>query len=548
MRAMDNTDFVSTNVQYIDFWLMDPFVYTGKTSNGGHLFIDLGNVSEDILYDSRQAFENGLTTDPSQEDEVFWGVVPKLPPLVNAFDNDPTLRPIQDVGLDGLSDAEELQNPRIKTFVSKINQLLAPSTQASAQAALSRLKVDPSSDDYLYFEDHYWDSINDGSILERYKYAEGTEGNSPIQTNSISTTAATSLPDKEDINNDNTMNQDEEYFQYDIYLKPGLDVGTNPYIITKQPGTADDQGVPVNWFEFRVPISSYQSKVGSISDFTSIQFMRMFLTGWDGDGSMDTVVLRFGTLQLTRNQWRTYDLSLDDGCIGTSPHGGQTAFFNVGSVGLEANGSKTPVNYVLPPGIQRQQALGAQTNQLVAQDEQSLYVQVGNLPDCGRKAVFRNISLDLRNYDRLEMFVHANRVVSEPTVRDSQITAFIRIGSDFVDNYYEYEVPLTVTPDGVYNTAVNSDEMLVWPANNSMTITLQDFVNLKVKRDTVGHGSWPINVPYHGYDSQGNVITIMGNPDIGGVKTVMLGVHNPQKGDPYNPLKGNADDGQPKVC
>ena len=121
--------------------------------------------------------------------------------------------------------------------------------------------------------------------------------------------------------------------------------------------------------------------------------MRMFLTGWQ-----DSVVLRFATLQLTRNQWRTYELSLDDGCDNVSPHPSANSFFNVGAVGLENNGSKIPVNYVLPPGILRQQVLGAQTNQYVQQDEQSLALVVGDLPDCGRKAVFKNIPYDFRNY------------------------------------------------------------------------------------------------------------------------------------------------------
>ncbi len=532
MRAMDNTDFVATNVEYIEFWLLDPFLYN-TTSLGGHLYIDLGNISEDILRDSRTAFENGLSTDTTTLDATFWGYVPKLPPLVNAFDNDPTLRPVQDVGFDGLSDAEEKVHDQ--SFLTSV-----ASTITGNPAALTKLQNDPSSDDYVYFEDPSWDNTNVGSILQRYKYFTGTEGNSPVQTNSIATTAQTSLPDKEDINNDNTMNQDEEYFQYDVYLKPGMNVGTNPFIVTVQPGANDPNGVPSRWIQFRIPIENYQTRVGSIPDFTSIQFMRMFLTGF----ADTSVILRFGILQLTRNQWRTYDLSLDDPCEGTSPHAGVAATMSVGSVGIEANGSKTPVNYVLPPGILRQQALGAQTNQYVAQDEQSLDVQVTGLPDCGRRAVFKNIQLDLRNYTRLEMYVHANRIVTAPMIHDKEVTAFIRIGSDFVDNYYEYEVPLRITPDGQYNTNSASDQLTVWPDSNSMTITLQNFITLKEKRNaTTGY---PLDVPFQSVDASGNLITIKGNPDLGAVKTVMLGVHNPHKGDPYDPLKGNADDGQPK--
>ena len=541
MRAMDNTDFEATNVQYIDFWLMDPFQETHATSQGGYLYIDLCNISEDILQDSRQAFENGLGYDTSANssttDNTFWGVVPKLVPLVNAFDNDPTLRPLQDVGLDGMSDNEE--RIRKATFLANINAYV------TNQAVLTQLNNDPSSDDYYYFQDpNYF--ANEPSIINRYKYFQGTEGNSPVQTNSIITTASTSLPDKEDVNNDNTMNEDEEYFQYVVHMVPGMNVGTNPYIITEEDGTndpnivADGTGTKSRWLEFRVPINSYSSRVGSISDFTSIQFMRMFLTGF-ADSS---IIFRFGTLQLTRNQWRTYDLSLDDGCDNVNPHPSTQAFFTVGSVGLENNGSKVPVNYVLPPGIVRQEVLGAQTNQYVQQDEQSLDVQVCDLQDCQRQAVFKNITLDLRNYKRLEMYVHANRILNEPVVKDSEVTAFIRIGSDFVDNYYEYEVPLKITADGIYNNASTSDQYLVWPANNSMTINLQDFVTLKEKRNATN--GFPLDAPFTSLDAVGNLITIKGNPNIGGVKTVMLGIHNPHKGAPFNPLPGNKDDGQPK--
>jgi len=535
MRAMDNTDFVATNVEYIEFWMMDPFIYNTSATAGGYLYIDLGNISEDILQDSRQAFENGLEADTTTMDNTFWGVVPKHVPLVNAFDNDPTLRPIQDVGLDGMSDAEE--RVRKATFLANVSSTITNPVE------LARLNNDPSSDNFVYFQDP--SLVNDPNIIDCYKRYSMTEGNSPVQTNSIATTAGTSLPDKEDINNDNTMNEDEEYFQYVVHLLPGMNSTNNPYIVTVEDPTNDPNigqdaaGIKARWLQFKIPITGYTNKIGQIGDFTSIQFMRMYLTGWS-----DSTVLRFATLQLTRNQWRTYNLPLDDGCDNTSPHPSAAQFFNVGAVGLENNGTKIPVNYVLPPGIARQQVLGAQTNQYIQQDEQSLDLTVGDLADCDRKAVFKNIPYDFRNYKRLEMYVHANRIENEPVVRDSEVTAFIRIGSDFVDNYYEYEVPLIITADGAYNNGSTTDQMTVWPATNSMDITLQDFITLKEKRNaTMG---FPLDAPFTSTDSKGNLITIKGNPDIGGVKTIMLGVHNPHKGTKYDPLQGNRDDGQPK--
>ncbi|MDB5284997.1 MAG: hypothetical protein JWO06_4072, partial [Bacteroidota bacterium] len=170
-----------------------------------------GSISEDILRDSRMAFENGLTADNSGLDTTFWGEVPRLPPLVNAFDNDPNLRVVQDVGLDGLSDAEERTKKQL--FLTNLANTLSGSGPAG-QANLAQVNNDPSTDDFVYFQDeNAYGSV--GSILTRYKNFCGVEGNSPVQTNSIATTAGTNLPDKEDINNDNTLNEDEEYFQYE---------------------------------------------------------------------------------------------------------------------------------------------------------------------------------------------------------------------------------------------------------------------------------------------------------------------------------------------
>lgn len=550
MEAMTNTDFQSTNVQYIEFWMMDPFLYN-KTSKGGYLYIDLGYISEDILRDSRMAFENGIVSDHSQLDSTFWGLVPKIPPLVNAFDNDPTLRPIQDVGLDGTSDAEEKMQK--KNFLNAIQN-----TVTSNPSAVARLQNDPATDDYVYFYDPSYANVGNGytnncfgGVIERYKYYEGTEGNSPVQTNTVETTAATPLPDKEDLNNDNTLNENEEYFQYAVHLTPDMTVGSNPYIVAVEDASNDPQigydqnKVPARWLQFRIPVQQYTSVVGNISDFLSIQFMRMFLAGWE-----DSIVLRFGTLQLDRNQWIIYNQNLDDACENLPNDNNQGALFSVTSVGIENNSAKVPVNYVLPPYIYRQTVLGTQTNQFIQQDEQSLDLQVGDLQDCQNRAVFKNVTLDLRNYKTMLMYLHANRVVNEPTVKNKDVTAFIRIGSDFTDNYYEYQIPLDITPDGSnYNTNSLSDQLIVWPDSNNMSVNLQDFVKLKEKRNATA--GFPHTVPFQVMDHPGgHIMTIVGNPDIGNITTIMLGIRNPGKSDPENPLINgngqNSDDGQPK--
>ncbi len=528
MRSIDNNDLEATNVEFIEFWMLDPFLYN-TTSPGGKLFFNLGNISEDILRDSRMSYENGIYSDTSLLDKTPWGWVPKQPSLVDAFDNDQNLRPQQDVGFDGMGD--ESERDRKSLFLNNVQGTVNPS-------AFAKLQADPATDDYTYFKDENAYGST-GSVIARYKNFTGVEGNSPVQTNSIQSTAQTNLPDKEDLNKDNTLNENEEYFQYEVNLKPGMDVGNNPYIVSKVEGTGQDgSGVPNRWLQFRIPIHEYTSRTGNIPDFKSIQFMRMFLTNWQ-----DSVTLRFGTLELRRNQWRTYELNINDPCEGIgsdAPNG----YFNVSSVGIEEHSAKTPVNYVLPPNIERTQALGAQTNQFVAQNEQSLAIKACDLKDCARKAVFKNLTLDVRRYKHLKMFIHANRIDGELPVHDKEVTAFIRIGSDFKDNYYEYEVPLKITAAGMYDNNNTSDREIVWPDSNAIDITLQDFIALKEKRNTLA--GFPRTSVYTETDSKGRLISIVGNPDIGSVKTIMLGIHNPHKGDiATNPLP-DGDDGQPK--
>lgn len=527
MRSIDNNDLEATNVEFIEFWMLDPFLYN-TTSPGGKLYFNLGNISEDILRDSRMSYENGITQDGSGMDSTAWGRVPRLPPLVDAFDNDQNLRPVQDVGYDELNDDAERQRKAI--FLQNV--------QGSVnQAAWDKLNADPSSDDYKYFRDeNIYGST--GNILTRYKDFCGSEGNSPVQNNSVQTTAQTNVPEKEDLNKDNSLNENEEYFQYEIDMRPGMDVGNNPYIVSKVEGTgADNNGIPNRWLQFRIPIRQYTSRVGSIPDFKSIQFMRMFLTGWQ-----DSVVLRFGTLELVRNQWRTYTLPLDEPCEVLSTEN-DPPFLNVASVSIEENSAKKPVNYVLPPYIQREQALGQQTNQFVQQNEQALSITVCNLKDCRTKALFKNINMDFRRYKKMKMFIHANRVDGALPVHDDEVVAIIRLGSDFKDNYYQYEVPLKITPDGLYSNNSEDERALVWPDANSVEIDLKAFIDLKMQRNNTD--GFPHNAPFVATDSKGRRISIVGNPDIGAVKTMMLGLRNPSRSDPNNPLP-DGDDGLPK--
>jgi cell surface protein SprA len=79
MREILSSDFETQNIQYIKFWVMDPFV-ENQSLSGGDLYINLGNISEDILRDSRKSFENGLPGSPDVKnvDTTAWGRVPTV--------------------------------------------------------------------------------------------------------------------------------------------------------------------------------------------------------------------------------------------------------------------------------------------------------------------------------------------------------------------------------------------------------------------------------------------------------------------------------------
>ncbi|CAM3954188.1 cell surface protein SprA [Mucilaginibacter galii] len=516
-RKLETNDFESLNVQYIEFWLMDPFIYK-PNSQGGDLYFNLGSVSEDILKDGRKSVENGLPPDggTTQTDETVWGRVPRLQPVINAFDSNPDARRLQDIGLDGLNDAGE--QTKFAPFVNQVRNTLAP------QAATA-LANDPSSDNYQYYQGPQLDQ-NRAGILQRYSRYNGTEGNSKTAEQSqaelgISTSASTSLPDGEDLNRDNSMSQADEYFQYKVSVRPqDMVIGQN-YIndkVTSAVRLADGTTQNVSWYQFRVPIAAYTSKEGNIQDFKAIRYMRMFMTNF-----ADTAVLRMGTLQLVRGEWRTYNVEnnatkvIADPALVNPPLDGST--LNVQAVNLEANGNRSPIPYVLPPGIERQRDYNnLRTDTRL--NEQSLALNVINLRNGYSRAAYRTFYNDLRAYKRLQMFVHAEG----DQLNDNDLSAFIRLGVDYQDSYYEYEIPLKITRPGT------ADPGAIWPEANNIDLELAALTRAKLARDNaIASGQLSsIAVPFTVIDGNAK-ITIKGQPDLSRLRAIMLGVRNPYK-------------------
>jgi cell surface protein SprA len=508
MRALDNTDFETANVQYIEFWVQDPFIQH-PTSTGGDLYFNLGTVSEDILKDSHKFFENGMKAPGTTltYDSSTWGHSPNYSTqLTRAFDNDPDVRQYQDMGYDGLRTSAEVAARA--HYLAELRNNFGVSSQVYNQAL-----GDPSNDNYHHYRGDDYDGEKYG-ILARYKRFSMPDGNSPATSGSASySSAATNVPETEDLNFDNTMNETEAYFQYRVHMTPDMVIGTN-FVVDKVNAAVtltNGSTTTETWYQFKIPVEQYSAAVGGIADFKSIQFMRMFLTNFS-----DSVVMRFGKLQLVRNQWRQYSYELQTGG-GDLVTTDKNTTFNTTSVNIEENSGRTPVNYVLPPGLQRQSTLST-SNTTLLMNEQSLSLQVDNLQEGRSRAVYKSLGMDMRRYTKLQMFIHAEAIDDDNSLKDKELQAVIRIGSDYTENFYEYRIPLTKTVFGA------TAQSAVWPAGNNLDITLTDFSSLKQARNNAGISSATV---YEKTLANGNVIGVIGNPNLGDVEGMMIAVYNP---------------------
>ncbi|MGB1307513.1 MAG: cell surface protein SprA [Oceanihabitans sp.] len=504
-RQLNSTNFEQSNVEYIEFWLQDPF-QENPANTGGKLVFNLGNISEDIIKDGRKLYENGLPQDGniSMLNQTTWGsVVPQNQSLIYAFDTTGQERSNQDVGYDGYDDTEEALN------FANYNAL-----------------SDPSNDNYSYF-------LNEnGDIFNRYKRYNGLDGNSP-DSFSDTNRGSTTQPDVEDVNRDNTMNTINSYFEYELNITQASLNINNPYIVdirddkTRQLPNGQTE-IPV-WYQFRIPIQGQLEDVGSEqyavynnvggADVRSVRFARMFLKEFS-----DTTVFRFGSLDLVRSDWRRYTQSLDEDDPNTTDDGTD---FSIGVVNEIEN-----TNYNSPPGVQQEELYS--NNTVIRQNEQSLVLNVCDLETEDARAVHKNISIDMRQFKRLRMFIHAEAgdTPDNPVLAENQLVGFIRLGNDLTQNYYQVEVPLRITgADG---------EGELWPTLNEINLPLKVLQQLKAKAisdaaigvdatfyDVIGNsiGDLPV-AEFSPYTMGQHRVAVKGNPNFGDIRTLMVGVKN----------------------
>jgi len=523
MRKIESTDFQATNIEYIEFWMMDPFIDPDGSGpetglqNGGDLYFNLGDVSEDVLRDGRKSYENGLPTSAqvTNVDSTIWGRVPTLQSMTNSFDNNPTSRAFQDVGYDGLSDNDERSFYQ-QSYLDRIVNLYGTASGAYAQA-----NDDPSADNYHYYRGSDYDN-QQLSILERYKLYNGVEGNSPTAQQSPETypTSSTNIPNVEDINNDNTLSEEERYYQYHIRIDQNKMVQGENFITDIYPAPVNlpnGTSTTVKWYQFRIPISEFEQRIGQIQDFNSIRFMRMYLKNFD-----ENAVLRFATLSLVQNTWRKYtDELLDPGDY--IPSGSENTSFEVTSVNIEENGRRQPIPYKLPPDIQQEINYASTNYQKL--NEQSIVLNVCDLLDGDARAAYKTTDFDFRRYKKLKMFIHAEQIAQDKPIANGELHFFIRLGTDFTQNYYEYDIPLYLTSWG------SQDAADIWPSSNEINLALQKLLDAKQARNLIIRNNPGTNisylVPYHQMDGSAR-ITIMGTPTLSSVKTIMIGIRNPK--------------------
>lgn len=520
-RPINSTNFEQSNVEFIEFWLLDTFTEL-ETQNQdlGSLIFHLGNISEDVLKDGRKQYENGLPgTEGASIQESNWGKTPAAQSLLYAFNTIEEDRLLQDIGIDGLNDEEE----RLVYSNGPID--------------------DPAGDNYEYFVQAT------GGIVNRYKNYNGTDGNSPIAF-SDTNRGSTAEPDTEDINRDQTMNTIDSYFEYRVPISKNMTVGNHPFVTDVRENVTVDlpngQQLISRWIQFKVPIdkryyqgtsfNTYFDNINGIEDLRSIRFMRMVLSDFE-----TPVVFRFGTLDLVRGDWRRYNQSLNEDLLFNA-----NTNVDISTVNILENENRVPINYVLPPEIQREQINN--NNTIVRQNEQSLSFRVCDLQPMDSRGIYKSVEIDLRQYKELKMFIHAESVQGQTPLPgegseeafDERLVAFIRIGTDYKDNYYQIEVPLKPSSfmEGVSNK-LSAEE--VWqPDFNSINVPIK-FLS-KLKAASIGKIS---NGPIY-YDEDLNIIdeftpistlpgskrykfSVRGNPSLGSIKTMMIGVKNPSQ-------------------
>jgi len=436
----------------------------------------------------------------------------------------------QDLGLDGLNDNDE--RAKYEDYLDSLRTIGLPRS----------VELDPAADNYVYFNNEDFNNnsgVND--VLERYKLNNNPQGNSPdVSTTARNFQRGNPVPDKEDLNNNRSLDSDESFYEYKIKLTregDSLNRADAKYIrdtkIIERP-----DGIPDEiWYRFRIPLND-GAAINGIQGFRSIQFIRMLVNGFS-----TSKTFRMAEFELIRNQWRKLESRYTgtDASLDSMPQN-----FSIDVVGVEENLNKTPFGYVTPRGIKQEQIFGSFA--AVTQDENSIVMKYDDLDGDYEIKIGKLTELDLRVYDRMQMFVHAETCDNQ-AIGDNRPNSFIRVGKDFEQHYYQYQIPMTMSNDTVPDL---SDR--VWPTENFYNFPVEIFIELKKLRNvmnkpvdevfTIDENSLTTNeeimkklIEFPSIDFKDDEgkslfqnpkhkVSIIGNPNLGLIKGIAIGVVN----------------------
>ncbi|MCH8548706.1 MAG: cell surface protein SprA [Balneolaceae bacterium] len=521
-------DFTQNNIEYLEFWVQ-PVLPGGELPSAasvedydGKIYIDIGLVSEDVIPNSKLNTEDGLALNPDNlildsQANPRSALPANPPPPEGQFSNED--RDLEDVGLDGLPNSNGVNGLDEQTvFAEFVEEMRLQWGEQSP--VFQQIQEDPSNDDYVFYGES---QVQDLPLHERFHRMLGfPDGNTPLDQSERR--ASTNRPDTEGLVNPSTVNLTNSYFQYEVELNPAdqsqLEIGApGTYIIDRVPGTRQQD----RWYQVRIPLDEFKRTVGDISDFQNITYMRMWMSGYK-----QPFTLRFASLEFVGSQWRQ-DETIND-------QNDPNAELRISTINIEENSNRRPFPYRQPAGGIRAQNRGTQLQSL--QNEQSIVLDGENLSPGSTQLIKRVYpgGLNLLNYSNMRMFVHG-----EGFDQRGDAELVMRFGNDLENNYYEYRQPVTPSdrnfPFQTFdpsNSAQLEDEAAeIWLyEENSMNIVLSAFNTLKQLRDQENGN---LSDLYERADIledavPGAVVAIKGNPSLGRVTEVGMGIRNP-----YNP-------------
>lgn len=525
-------DFSQNNIEFLEFWVQ-PVLPNGQMPGGaaiedydGKIFIDIGLMTEDVVPNTKLNTEDGLALNPEtlildNPSNPRSAIPANPPPPEGQFSN--ANRDLEDVGLDGLPNIEGANNLNEQTVFDDFIDQMREQFGANSQE-FQDIISDPSNDDYLFYGQQ---AVQDLPLHEKFHRLLGYyDGNTPIDQDDKR--AITNRPNTEGLVNPSTVSLTNAYFQYEVDLNPAdqanLEIGSpGTFIADRVPGSRQQD----RWYQVRIPLSEFKRKIGDINDFQNITYIRIWMSGYE-----KPFTLRFATLEFVGSQWRQ-DEEINE-------QSDPSAQIRISSLNIEENSNRRPIPYRQPEGAIRAENRASQLQSL--QNEQSIVMDVNNLSP-GATQLIRRVypgGLDLLNYSNMRMFVHGEGYENR---EDAELV--MRFGNDLENNYYEYRQPVTPSdPNFPYqqfepsnNAQLEEEAEQVWLYDqNSMNIVLSAFNQLKQLRDQEEGSSF--SEVYERSDIledavPGAVVAIKGNPSLGRVTEVGMGIKNPF--DPNDP-------------